>query len=422
MLNDVSNELNDLQNYLLKANKEMYRQIIDFFGRYGNLSDAEYRRVHDFLTNICEWKSDIPMKNSESYYDKGLYSVTQFIENSVQCICKTYPSILLNDVGFYKNVPDHWGFSDKHNEIIAKFINQYYEKIEKFKEDKILYRLLQEVGNRLSNLNTFMHNIPVFTDMVKDMGGEVEGERIRTFHCLFDKSTIYMLYTYCFYSSIYEYIDCSNDVDLLRADVEILKTMKRKEMINLGNESDQLHGEIQSLDEAMFEREADLSEVEIVAGNMEELKSRVASLLLCFLGVEQENKEIIDVTYDEIIKKTRRIKDVEKAGIIERLGNMDIEERRVENDLKNYRIGRWNVGEQKGLYEYDKKTYDREINEMIDAIDGDLEAGGELLDVGDIDGEEDSEDIYNRGAVDIQYLGENFMDGAFYEEDQVDDF
>jgi hypothetical protein len=101
---------------------------------------------------------------------------------------------------------------------------------------------------------------------------------------------------------------------------------------------------------------------------------------------------------------------------------MSIEERAVENDLKNYRIGRWNVGEQKGLYQYDKKTFDREIDEML--------AQGEQLELVDTEGMidandivvdhegEDADDIYNRGAVDLGNLGENFMDGAYYDEDR----
>ena len=172
----------------------------------------------------------------------------------------------------------------------------------------------------------------------------------------------------------------------------------------------------------LFDIDMDLSEVEIVTGDLEELKKRVASLLLCFLNVEEENKDAINYSYKEIMQKVKRDKDVEKQGIIERLGNMSIEERRVENDLKNYRIGRWNVGEQKGLYQYDKKTFDREIDEMLNE--------GEQLELVDTEGMidaddivvdpegEDADDIYNRGAVDLGNLGENFMDGAYYDEDK----
>jgi nucleoid DNA-binding protein len=165
-----------------------------------------------------------------------------------------------------------------------------------------------------------------------------------------------------------------------------------------------------------------INEVEIVTGDLNELKKRVAALLLCFLNVEEDNKDAIDYTYEQIMQKVKRDKDVEKKGIIERLGNMSVEERRVENDLKNYRIGRWNVGEQKGLYKYDKKTFDREIDEMLaQGEEIEFEDTGDLADIDDIgplEQGEDAENIYERGAVDLGNLGDNFMDGGYYEEDR----
>ena len=127
------------------------------------------------------------------------------------------------------------------------------------------------------------------------------------------------------------------------------------------------------------------------------------------------------MSYQEIMQKVKRDKDIEKMGIIDRLGNMSIEERAVENDLKNYRIGRWNVGEQKGLYQYDKKTFDREIDELLAQGEDNIDV---MIDADDIvvDHEgEDADDIYNRGAVDIGNIGDNYMDGAYYEEDREND-
>ena len=38
-----------------------------------------------------------------------IYTVTQFIQNSVQAMCKTYPNILMNGIGFYKKIQDELG-------------------------------------------------------------------------------------------------------------------------------------------------------------------------------------------------------------------------------------------------------------------------------------------------------------------------
>jgi hypothetical protein len=418
MAYEVTNELNDLQNYLIKANKDMYREIMDFFGRYGNLSDSKYAKLHEFLKNICAWKLDKPMKETQLYYDSGLYTITQFIQNSVQAMCKTYPHILLNDMGFYKKIPKHWGFSDKHNSVLLQTISKYYEKLEEFKEDRTIYRLLQEVTRNLTSLNIFLQNIPVHTDMVKDVGEGVEGERIRQFYHLMDKSTIYMLYSYCFYSVLYEYIHCTNDADLLRADVEEVKKTKRTGLRELGDISLQIGGQPEDIED-----DSGLNEVEINMGNTEELKIRVAKLLLCFLDVEEENKKTLDLTYEDILKKTRRNKDMERTNVVERLGRMSIEQRRGEDMLKKYRLEHWNVGQQKGLYEYDGNAYDRELEQFLmgeeevaapenldtnqlDANDSRIAAEGELVD-------------YDRGMIllgDIN-IGDDRRDGDYYYDD-----
>jgi hypothetical protein len=426
MAYEVTNELNNLQNYLIKANKDMYRQIMDFFGRYGNLSDSKYAKLHDFLKNICAWKLDKPLKESKLYYDSGLYTVTQYIQNAVQAMCKTYPNILLNDMGFYKKVPKHWGFSDKHNAVLLQVINKYYDKLEEFKEDQVLYRLLQEVGRNLASLNQFLQNLPVYTEMVKDVGQEVEGsaeQSIRQFYHLMDKPTIYMLYSYCFYSVLYEYIHSTNDSDLLRADVETVKKTKRTEMSELGDVTLQITGQLENLED-------DLNEVDIKLGNTEELKSRVASLLLCFLEVEEENKKTLDLTYDDILRKTRRNKDKERTSVVERLGRMSIEQRKGEDMLKKYRLEHWNVGQQKGLYEYDGNVFDRELEQFL--MGGEEEVvvpenlDAEELDENDAAILESNEAVdYDRGNIILQdiNIGDDRRDGDYYYDDtEMGDF
>jgi hypothetical protein len=279
-----------------------------------------------------------------------------------------------------------------------------------------------EVDNHLTDLPIFLQNLPFFTEIIKDVGDDVEGERIRSFHCLFDKETIYLLYTYCFYSAIYEYIVSANDPDLLRADVQEIKQAHRTEIRESANVSNRLKGRQGIIDDDLNELNEGITEIEIVSGNLDELKKRVASLLLCFLNVEEENKDAINYSYAEIMQKVKRDKDIEKQGIIERLGNMSIEERAVENDLKNFKIGRWNVGEQKGLYQYDKATFDREIEEMMAQGEQlEFETAIEMVDAENLDIFEQGDAAgisYGRGEIDISDLGDNFLDGGYYEEDR----
>jgi len=50
--------------------------------------------------------------------------------------------------------------------------------------------------------------------------------------------------------------------------------------------------------------------------------------------------------------------------IVEFLTEMSDDEREVENMFKNFRIGRWSVGMQKGFRQYEGDTYDKERNDI----------------------------------------------------------
>ena len=102
---------------------------------------------------------------------------------------------------------------------------------------------------------------------------------------------------------------------------------------------------------------------------------------------------------------------------MERLGNMTIEERKVVNTKKQYKMDEWNVGQTKGLFIYDVATSDRERMEN-------LIQGFKDIDIQDDENiDEMVDDIADEiEALDINQLSENYMDGQYYSEDEEDDF
>ena len=175
----------------------------------------------------------------------------------------------------------------------------------------------------------------------------------------------------------------------------------------------------------------DLEETEIKADSTDELKSRVASLLQAFLEIEMDNKSTINLSYEEVMKKVNRSKQREKQSIIEYLGNMSKEERKVEELFKMYKLGRWNVGQQKGLVSYDKDTYERERDELLIQLQNDestkqyeavSEMRREIFDL-EKDEEDQQNEFYEQEANDIGHLDEDYADGHFYPDDveNIDD-
>ena len=157
--------------------------------------------------------------------------------------------------------------------------------------------------------------------------------------------------------------------------------------------------------------------------------------MLSILQIEKNNKDTVNLSYENIMKKVNRAREREKQNIISKLQQMSQEERKVEDKFKRYRLDKWNVGQQKGLIVYDKNVYEREVNELIEQVA--QEVGGNLMDVNqyegyeqmevfieDIEQEEENNRIQedNNELADFQNLGEHFMDGQYYEEDIENDF
>jgi hypothetical protein len=274
---------------------------------------------------------------------------------------------------------------------MMKKIDEFWGSIKEFHGDRVISEVLRKIQMDAVDIYTLIRELPVYSPMMK-------GEN--TYYSLFDNETINLLFVYLWYSMLYEYTVSANNPDMIRTDVEEKKSGRRQEIVEEGNMAEQLTG----LDEG---DESDLQEVEIQMGNMEDLKMRVAKLLLTFLDIEQGNKKSL-LSYEEIAKKIRKEKNIEKQKIIEYLGNMDKDERQIEDQFKKYKMGRWNVGLQKGLVKYDKKTYNRETDENPVEMDAEQM---EQLDAAEANQEEYDE------AMDISQLGEDYQDGDYYGED-----
>jgi hypothetical protein len=429
MMDTKSKELREVKKHLNSANKNMAVNISGFFERHGNLSNSELNKLKAFLSSIQVWILDKPMAKSEHYYDMGLYTITQFIQNAVQNMSKVYPALLAGDGEFYKNVPKHWGLSKEHMSDIEKFLHKYYKEIEKFSGDKSIKQLLMTVNLKLVDLNLFLQNIPIQTEIVKEVIVDEKVEMV-TFHGLFDKECVYMLYTYCFYSCIYEYISCALDPSLIQMDIQERKRSKRSKISSLAEASDQLRSlDSGVVNEDEVEFDSELREIDIKVGNELDLKERVSSLLFTFLELEKDNKSTVDFTYADIIKRVSRSKQREKDQIIGDFGKMDAEELKVQDMMKNFRLGRWNVGQQRGLFAYDPNTYNRERDELMTRVINDMGEGAidmvdeDLMEIYDMDEltkkQQEQQDIEEMNEL-LLGVGNNFADGEYYEEDQLD--
>jgi len=394
MVAEERDELKKMKNYLSGANEKMFYSIVRFFDTYGNLSNSRYEKMQDFLLEI----TDTNLSSRDA-----MYTMTTFIQNSIYSMSKVFPQMILTGT-IFETIPKHWQLSDIHIRNLNKTVSDFWSNIKEFHGDKVLSQLLEEAQPRLNDLFLLVNEFPVYSPVEKND---------HIFYSIFDNESINMIYIYFWYSCLYDYVVCANDPALLRTDIEEIKSQYKTEIAKTKNEADQLSG-IEEKNEEEFDYG---QEIDIRIGNVEELKTRVAKLLITFLDIENANKSIV-LSYSEISKKIRKSKSKEKEKLVKDLGDIDNDDRAIEKMFMKYKIGRWNVGLQKGLVKYDPKTYDREImeNDMEEYNDNGMEA----------DELENAEDVeisneYDNEGLEIQQFGEDYQDGDFYGDHREDE-
>ena len=420
----MNKALTKLRNYVIKSNDEMHKTIMTYFDRYGNITKPQYDKIQKYILELTTWQSDISIKNSGAYHDDGLFAVTNFVKNHIYNTTQVYPNAILNSV-FFNKVHAHWGLSQKHMGDITKFLAEYSEELNKFKKDKTIFPFLRNIPEWAIDIHLFINTIPVYTSIYKE--GEI-------YFNLFDKRTIYLLYSYCWYSTLYEMVRMTDNKDLLELDIKESKNIRKeniKEKKDLANIIE-VDSNINSSpnNDYLFEITNEVMDIEIIAGNSTELKKNVASLLVSILQIEMKDRSIIDLKYEDFVKNVKKTKEQEKKSIIDFLENMEKDELNIEKMLKKYKMGRWNTGLQKSNFIYDANTYDaNRDNSLVRLYDEFAETNDfenvqdEGMDVKQLDAIQEEENAeYDNEGFDFGGLSENYADGEYYEEDVDRDF
>ena len=160
----------------------------------------------------------------------------------------------------------------------------------------------------------------------------------------------------------------------------------------------------------------------IQTGNLKQLKEITTELLISFVNMLGDEKEIIDTTYEEIQDRIFKLKEKEKNMVTDKLKAMTDEERDVDNILKITKQGDYSKGLQKGLTMYDVEFYEREENlrdEMLKAErkirKKNKNSGDENIDIlvdEYLEEKQMAADI-DADAFDLEYLGEDYYDGNY---------
>lgn len=410
-----------LKDYLYRVNEKFLKpEIIAFLKSYGKQEKREFDRLSQFIDTIVKkWNID------------ELSNISTFMKNAVEDITVIFPNMILNKVT-NNRIHKFWGLSDNDERSLYNFNRQYYQSLQVFVDDRILNRLIRSIESRFTDLRLFLNTLPIYSPIMKDG---------REYFAMFDKDMIVFLLEYVFYSVLHEYIQASHSDDLLFGDRVEKKMDRRNTLKERTDVSIQFTTEFEADNRVEYTDE--LAEIQIEMGNKEDLKERVAALIITFMTIVRDNKEDMDISYDMISTAIHKRKEAEKLRFTEKLRLLSVDERKIEDQKRKFKLDEWNVGMQKGLFIYDKKTSDRErreqeLEEQLEIakygirksdFDSVYNGGTDEVELEERDLDEEDEDELEEvdraenqdGGIDITHLKNNWTDGGYYSEDGSDD-
>ena len=420
---ETTKEVKDLNNYLIKQIEAMKSDLTEFLreNKGRDITRSKINEVYDFINTLSDWSD----KNTEN-----VYNFTHFFKSFIDNFVGIFPNIILNKVDYKENyIPKYLGLSKNHEGKIKTIISDYYDKLRVFYDVPALSNILQRVQRKCNNLLKLSKNTPTFVTIKNKQDGKENGKDSET-KPIFDERTSKFLYEYYLLKVLSEYIDLSDEPSM------IVKRVQRKNIVGTRVDVEDIVS-VDYLDEnnTAIDINVDIDnriefDTNLLSGDKKELKQKVANLLIEFLRIMNSYKEIVDISYDQVLDRVFKLKEKEKDIITDRLKTMTDEERDADTILKVNKLGVWSKGLQKGLTTYVKETYDEEREFIEQMLQFERKAQRKIRETNmdntnmdmvldDLIEETERENEIEREAYDIGGYTEDYLDGQF-EGDDVD--
>jgi len=181
-------ELDDIKNYLSRANNIMKKNVMEFVRKSPDINKS----FRDNMEKILNFEINT---NTSEFYENYLYNLLNI-----------FPNIILNKNMNVKKIPAHWLLSEVHSTDIVNILDKYYKNLNSFSNKPGLELAFKLIKNKyaifLKLIKIIKYNSPV-----KVSNGTDDSE----IPSIFDKEFITYIYSYFFYSIINEYIQITKD-------------------------------------------------------------------------------------------------------------------------------------------------------------------------------------------------------------------
>jgi hypothetical protein len=405
----TTKEVKDLNDYLNKSNKDMIDEITDFVRNNSgpNVTKKSIRECVNTLNDFTNWNYDNSTRNEDiKISNDTMYNITNFYKTFIENFVSVFPNIVLNKVDYDKiNIPSYYGFAKDHNNKLERNISKYFSLLKPFYGINTLNNILSNIQSNGKNAIKLADSTPCFSTIKI-------GDRI--LRGVIDERTSRYLFEFYFLRVLINYIQLADQDSMIVTEV--------KQPLNVTDlfSVEYIEDTETRVDLTMSSRS--VMDTRIVMGNKRELKQKTAELLIAFIDMFRNEKDLIDITYEDIQDKIFKLKTKEKDMITDRLKALTDEERDIDTILKITKQGDYSKGLQKGLTIYDKDFYEKEQtfrdemekaerkirNKNKDATDDNIDI---LLD--EYLEQRQAGDEIDNDAFDMSHLGENYYDGYF---------
>jgi len=409
-IQDDTEDMRQLKNYLAKSNENMRKEFLIFIKRKAKVSGSEMKKITAFMNDLTVWQYDINRRNEDiKISDDSMYNYINFYKNFISLFSVVFPTMILNKKIHSFDSHTYWKFAQSHNMELKNSIEGYFKPLEKFYGNTVIDNVSSEIQEKCKGFLLLSQFTPALTNT--KIGDQV-------LYNVFDKRTSTLLFEYYILQVLTEYINLSKDPALIS---RLLKTPK-------GEETD-LYGS-----DFLIEQQLKFSEAEeqlYIEGDVENLKEQIAKLLASYVSIMMNSKKIVDVSYDKVDDIIFKLKEAEKYTFTDRLKDLDDDQRAVDNILKMYKLGVWTTGVSKGIKEYDPENYEheKEVSKRIAEIQNSLRRNANVNENNmDIELEDALEDIDAQNFVDqdeilMENIGEDNYDGdPFGDEIERDEY
>ena len=320
--------MSKINRYLRFTIKELEAKILEFIRGNSGFSGRQFANIEIILNTLGEWNLRGDGINMSMEEETDLFSGDVFKRNIIN-IADIFPEIIINSVDYDNvHIPVHWRLAQSHVADIQSIIRKEFDELTPFYGDEHLVEILKEVREKTSTALRIIDVVPLFIKTYSNTS------------ILFGANVYKNLMHYYYLATLEEYM-ASKDTAVV---------LKKQESA----------GQIFGKNEGKAGRRIKMTEMDIIEGELELVDKKIAQLLSRLLINFQRQKKQLNMNNTMIYARMLATRNKEKDKIIHTLKELSIQQREIENVLKNHRLGKWNVGLTRALYEYDEEHYEKE--------------------------------------------------------------